>query len=220
MMIGTRGVHRVTAGRRLRQGRQYPRRLEAPSMTSHPGTPQDTSAPRAVGPAEPTAQPTALPRWSPGARTCTIHGGNRWCRTCDVYGHLAARRSVAGDRVSAGAGLAPTNGPRVNVSSVVRAAWGSPDRTDRFSARGNQRRIASFPVEVAHETSTTVARKRCDCVRAWLAAGIQIALYAFDRFDDGVADARSGMIGLAFVAVGVGVIAFLFRSREQGPPDA
>lgn len=46
-----------------------------------------------------------------------------------------------------------------------------------------------------------------------LAAGIQVALYAFDRFDDGVANARSGLIGLAFVVVGLAAIAFLFRSR-------
>lgn len=46
-----------------------------------------------------------------------------------------------------------------------------------------------------------------------LAAGIQVALYLFDRFDDGVADARSGIIGLAFVLLGLGAIAFLFRSR-------
>lgn len=50
------------------------------------------------------------------------------------------------------------------------------------------------------------------------AAGIQIALYAFDRFDDGVADARSGAIGLVFVAVGLAVIRFLFRSRASSWP--
>ena len=48
-----------------------------------------------------------------------------------------------------------------------------------------------------------------------LAAGVQLALYAYDRFDDGVADARSGLIGLAFVAIGVGASAYLFRSRAR-----
>jgi MFS family permease len=46
-----------------------------------------------------------------------------------------------------------------------------------------------------------------------LAAGIQVALYLFDRFDDGVADARSGIIGIGLVLLGLGAIAVLFRVR-------
>ncbi len=48
-----------------------------------------------------------------------------------------------------------------------------------------------------------------------LAAGVQLALYAYDRSDDGVADTRSGLIGTAFVAIGVVAIAYLFRSRAR-----
>lgn len=45
-------------------------------------------------------------------------------------------------------------------------------------------------------------------------AGVQLALYAYDRLDDGVADARSGIIGLALLAIGLITIAYLFRSRD------
>jgi hypothetical protein len=49
---------------------------------------------------------------------------------------------------------------------------------------------------------------------AGVAAGVQGALYLFDTFDDGVADGKSGAIGLVFLALG---LAFIFRSfRKPG----
>lgn len=48
---------------------------------------------------------------------------------------------------------------------------------------------------------------------AGLAAGVQLALYLFDRYDDGVADARSLWIALAMIALGIGFVAWTFRSR-------
>ena len=50
---------------------------------------------------------------------------------------------------------------------------------------------------------------------AGLLAGVQGALYLFDRFDDGVADWRSGLIALAFVALGIGFVAATFRRPRR-----
>ena len=47
---------------------------------------------------------------------------------------------------------------------------------------------------------------------AGLVAGVQGALYLFDRYDDGVADWRSGALALALVALGVAFVARTFRS--------
>jgi hypothetical protein len=47
---------------------------------------------------------------------------------------------------------------------------------------------------------------------AGLVAGIQCALYLFDRFDDGVADVRSLYIGLGMVALGLGFVGWSFRT--------
>lgn len=47
-----------------------------------------------------------------------------------------------------------------------------------------------------------------------LVAGVQLALYLFDRYDDGVADARSLWIALAMIAIGVGFVAWTFRRRR------
>jgi len=49
---------------------------------------------------------------------------------------------------------------------------------------------------------------------AGLVAGVQLALYLFDRYDDGVADARSLWIALAMIAAGVGFVAWTFRRRR------
>ncbi|HSU17030.1 hypothetical protein [Longimicrobium sp.] len=48
---------------------------------------------------------------------------------------------------------------------------------------------------------------------AGIAAGVQGGLYLFDVFDDGVADWRSGLIALAFIAAGLAFIAHTFRRR-------
>lgn len=44
-----------------------------------------------------------------------------------------------------------------------------------------------------------------------LVSGVQVALYMFDRFDDGTADWRSLALGIGFVLIGVGLICWLFR---------
>ena len=49
---------------------------------------------------------------------------------------------------------------------------------------------------------------------AGLVAGVQLALYLFDRYDDGVADARSLWIALAMIALGIGFVAWTFRGRR------
>ncbi|HET7232501.1 MAG TPA: hypothetical protein VFJ16_21005 [Longimicrobium sp.] len=48
---------------------------------------------------------------------------------------------------------------------------------------------------------------------AGVVAGVQGGLYLFDVYDDRVADWRSGLIALAFVAAGVAFIALTFRRR-------
>jgi pilus assembly protein TadC len=46
-------------------------------------------------------------------------------------------------------------------------------------------------------------------------AGVQIALYLFDYFDDGVAEPLSGWIGVGFLAVGLAVAMWPFvRARR------
>jgi len=47
-----------------------------------------------------------------------------------------------------------------------------------------------------------------------LAAGAQTGLYLFDTFDDSVSEPLSGVIALAFLALGLGVVAWLFRRRR------
>jgi hypothetical protein len=49
---------------------------------------------------------------------------------------------------------------------------------------------------------------------AGLVAGVQLALYLFDRYDDGVADARSLWIALVMIALGIGFVAWSFRRRR------
>jgi hypothetical protein len=46
---------------------------------------------------------------------------------------------------------------------------------------------------------------------AGLLAGIQIALFLFDLYDDGTADLRSGLIGLVFLLVGAWLVTAPFR---------
>lgn len=48
---------------------------------------------------------------------------------------------------------------------------------------------------------------------AGLIAGVQGALYIFDLSDDGIADWRSGMIALVFLAFGLGFVLKSFWSR-------
>jgi ABC-type uncharacterized transport system permease subunit len=48
-----------------------------------------------------------------------------------------------------------------------------------------------------------------------LVAGVQGALYLYDRFDDGVSEPLSGFIALAFLGAGAAVIARTFRR----PPE-
>jgi hypothetical protein len=50
-----------------------------------------------------------------------------------------------------------------------------------------------------------------------LIAGIQVALYLFDLYDDGVADWKSGVIGLIFVAAGLLFVASTFRRGTAMP---
>lgn len=44
-----------------------------------------------------------------------------------------------------------------------------------------------------------------------LAAGIQLALYFYDTFDDGVSEPLSGGIALMLVGFGLGAIAWSYR---------
>ena len=48
-----------------------------------------------------------------------------------------------------------------------------------------------------------------------LVAGAQAGLYIFDTFDDSVSEPLSGVIALAFLALGFGVIAWLFRPHPR-----
>ena len=51
-----------------------------------------------------------------------------------------------------------------------------------------------------------------------LLAGVQVALYLFDLYDDGVADVRSAWIGIAFVAAGLGLaVRPYLRGRRPEP---
>lgn len=50
-----------------------------------------------------------------------------------------------------------------------------------------------------------------------LIAGIQVALYLFDLYDDGVADWKSGAIGLAFVVAGLLFVIGTFRRGAAIP---
>lgn len=55
---------------------------------------------------------------------------------------------------------------------------------------------------------------------AGIVAGVQGGLYLFDVYDDSVADWRSGLIALAFVAAGLALIALSFRrpaARSRSP---
>ena len=47
-------------------------------------------------------------------------------------------------------------------------------------------------------------------------AGVQLALFLFDYFDDGVAEPLSGWIGVAFLAAGLAVVLWPFvRARRS-----
>ena len=47
-------------------------------------------------------------------------------------------------------------------------------------------------------------------------AGTQIALYLFDLYDEGTADIRSLLIGLLFLALGLGFASWPFRHAAHG----
>ena len=47
-----------------------------------------------------------------------------------------------------------------------------------------------------------------------LVSGIQLALYLFDCYDDGIADARSLLVGICMVLASVGFILFSFAKGE------
>jgi hypothetical protein len=49
-----------------------------------------------------------------------------------------------------------------------------------------------------------------------LVAGMQIALYLFDLYDEGTADIRSLVIGLLFLAAGVVFAVWRFRRSKPG----
>ena len=51
---------------------------------------------------------------------------------------------------------------------------------------------------------------------AGLVTGVQVALYLFDLYDDGVADPKSGLIGLTFLLVSLTLIVRRWRSRARG----
>ena len=59
-----------------------------------------------------------------------------------------------------------------------------------------------------------------------LLAGVQVALYLFDLYDDGIADVRSAWIGVGFVAAGLGLAVWPYlrgrsepSSRDAEPAD-
>ncbi len=47
-------------------------------------------------------------------------------------------------------------------------------------------------------------------------AGVQLALYLFDYFDDGVAEPLSGLIGVGFLAAGLAVVLWPFVHAARG----
>lgn len=50
-------------------------------------------------------------------------------------------------------------------------------------------------------------------------AGVQIALYLFDYYDDGVTEPLSGLIGIGFLAAGLAVVLWPFvRAWRSGLP--
>ena len=62
------------------------------------------------------------------------------------------------------------------------------------------------------KTAEHVTRRRVLTIYlAGLLAGVQSALYLFDLYDDGVASARSGVIALVLIALGISLIARTFR---------
>ena len=53
---------------------------------------------------------------------------------------------------------------------------------------------------------------------AGIVAGVQCALYLFDVYDDGVAEPFSGLLGLVFVAIALGLA--LWPYRDDGSTGA
>jgi hypothetical protein len=49
---------------------------------------------------------------------------------------------------------------------------------------------------------------------AGVLAGVQIALFLFDLYDDGTAELRSGLIGLIFLLLGLAFAIWSFRKRK------
>ncbi len=48
-----------------------------------------------------------------------------------------------------------------------------------------------------------------------LISGIQIALYMYDYYDDGIADYKSLLIGIAMVLLSLGFILYTYRSDNS-----
>lgn len=48
-----------------------------------------------------------------------------------------------------------------------------------------------------------------------LISGIQVALYMYDYYDDGIAELLSLFIGIALVILSIGYILYSFRSTDQ-----
>lgn len=48
-----------------------------------------------------------------------------------------------------------------------------------------------------------------------LVSGIQIALYLFDYYDDGIADVKSLLIGIGMVAASVGFVLLSFAKAKS-----
>jgi multisubunit Na+/H+ antiporter MnhG subunit len=54
---------------------------------------------------------------------------------------------------------------------------------------------------------------------AGVIAGIQIALYLFDLYDDGVADVKSGIIGVLLLVLGVMFVAWSVQRSSRRPRE-
>jgi len=63
-------------------------------------------------------------------------------------------------------------------------------------------------------TSTISLARAVAILAAGFVAGVQIALYLFDLYDDGTADPKSGFIGVVFLVLALLVTLWPFRSSS------